>query len=95
MIEIDWSKKITPQMLVAKHAQSVRANRDSELEKSGWLLERHRDELGIGIATTLSAENYAELLLYRHRLRDWPAQPDWPNIDMPMAPEWLATHIKS
>lgn len=94
MIDIDWSKKITPQMLAAEHAQSTRANRDYELAKSGWLIERHRDELDAGIATTLSAERYAELQAYRQQLRDWPAQPGWPDIDMPTQPEWLAQLLK-
>ena len=89
MSNIDWSLKITPAMRADERAKSVRAQRDAELEKSGWLVERHRDELEHLGATTLSAEQYAELQTYRQQLRDWPVQTGWPDIDMPAPPAWL------
>lgn len=69
---------------------SSRMLRDSVLNNISWIIERHRDELEAGIATTLSVERYAELQSYRQQLRDWPAQPGWPDIEMPPAPDWLA-----
>lgn len=89
MSNIDWSQKITPAMRVTERAKSVRAQRDAELAKSGWLVERHRDELEHLTATTLTASQYAELQTYRQQLRDWPAQQGWPDIDMPNTPDWL------
>lgn len=92
---IDWSQKITPAMQSAEHAKSVRTRRDAELAKSGWIVERHRDELEHLPDTTLAASQYTDLQNYRQQLRDWPAQPGWPDIDMPSAPEWLPALIKS
>ncbi|WOE85857.1 phage tail assembly chaperone [Aeromonas veronii] len=93
MNNIDWSKKITPAIRAAERESALRNKRDEELKKSGWLIERHRDELEHLSTTTLSAEQYAELQTYRHQLRDWPAQPGWPDIDMPPEPDWL-TELK-
>lgn len=94
MSNIDWSQKITPAMRAAEYAETVRAQRNVELANSGWLVERHRDELEHHTATTLTAEQYTELQIYRHRLRDWPARPGWPDIDMPRPPDWLAELTK-
>ncbi|WP_270674519.1 MULTISPECIES: phage tail assembly chaperone [unclassified Aeromonas] len=74
--------------------KSARMLRGEILSSTAWIIERHRDELEAGIATTLSAERYAELQAYRQQLRDWPAQPGWPDIDMPPQPEWLAPLLK-
>ncbi|WP_421240149.1 phage tail assembly chaperone [Aeromonas enteropelogenes] len=94
MNNIDWSQKITPSMRAAEIAKSVRALRDSKLSESGWLVERHRDELEHLTSTALSAEQYVELQAYRQQLRDWPEQPGWPNIEMPSPPDWLALLLK-
>lgn len=93
MSNIDWSQKITPAMRAEERAKSIRAQRDAELSKSSWMIERHRDELEQLATTTLTAEQYVDLQIYRQQLRDWPAQPEWPNIDMPEAPEWLLNNI--
>ena len=71
-------------------AEIKRAMRDAELDASSWLVERHRDEVEHLTSTSLSSDNYSELQVYRQKLRDWPAQHDWPDIDMPPAPDWLA-----
>lgn len=89
MSNVDWSQKITPTMRASERAKTVRAKRDSELEKSNWIVERHRDELEHLTTTTLTAKQYTELQAYRQKLRDWPAQSGWPDIDMPNAPDWL------
>lgn len=94
MSNIDWSQKITSAMRAAERAKTVRAQRDAELTKSGWIVERHRDELERLTATTLTAEQYTELQTYRQQLRDWPAQPGWPNIEMPTPPDCLALLLK-
>ncbi|MDT9642560.1 MULTISPECIES: phage tail assembly chaperone [Pseudomonas] len=65
--------------------------RDSELVAVMWLRERHRDQLEIEVQTTLTAEQFKELLLYMQALRDWPQSPDFPQVERrPVAPPWVA-----
>lgn len=69
-----------------------RAWRDAEITRVTWLRDRHRDEVEIGAETTISAEQYAELLAYIKALRDWPATAEFPTEDSrPMMPEWVAS----
>lgn len=68
-----------------------RAWRDGELAAVLWLRERHRDQLEIEGATTLTAEQYNELLVYLQELRDWPQSPEFPGSQhRPVAPDWIA-----
>ncbi|WP_460146633.1 phage tail assembly chaperone [Pseudomonas sp. S2_A02] len=69
-----------------------RAWRDAEIIRVTWLRDRHRDEVEIGAETTISAEQYAELLAYIKALRDWPATAEFPAEDSrPVMPEWMAS----
>jgi hypothetical protein len=68
-----------------------RAWRDAELSSVIWLRDRHRDQLDIGSDTTLTVEQFAELLLYMQALRDWPQSADFPDSQhRPIAPDWIA-----
>lgn len=68
-----------------------RAWRDEVLASMEWLVNRHRDELDMRLATTLTAEQFAELLVYRQALRDWPQSEAFPDTEMrPIAPILLA-----
>lgn len=68
-----------------------RSWRDVELSAVLWLRERHRDQLEIGGDTTISGEQFAELLIYMQVLRDWPQSPNFPDIEQrPIAPAWIA-----
>lgn len=68
-----------------------RAWRDAELASVMWLRERHRDQVEISVQTTLSAEQFAALLVYMQDLRDWPQSTDFPDIEhRPVAPAWVA-----
>jgi len=68
-----------------------RAWRDAELASVMWLRERHRDQVEISAQTTLSAEQFASLLVYVQALRDWPQAPDFPDVEhRPVAPAWIA-----
>ncbi|MGX4728727.1 phage tail assembly chaperone [Pseudomonas corrugata] len=68
-----------------------RAWRDSELSRTEWLVARHRDEIDIGLSTSLMAEQYSELLAWRQLLRDWPATGNFPAADYrPAKPEWIS-----
>lgn len=68
-----------------------RAWRDSVLAQAVWLRDRHRDQLEIGGSTTLTAEQFQELLVYMQSLRDWPQSNLFPDIEQrPAAPLWIA-----
>ena len=69
-----------------------RSWRDAELAGSEWLGTRHRDEVDMGQQTTLTADQYAELLAWRQLLRDWPASSAFPDAaERPSPPEWLSS----
>lgn len=71
-----------------------RAWRDTELVRINWLRERHRDEQDMGSGTTLTDEQFRELLFYVQALRDWPQSPDFPDADRrPVTPEWIANQV--
>lgn len=71
-----------------------RAWRDAEIVRVTWIRDRHRDEVEVAIETTITAEQYAELLSYIRALRDWPQSPDFPVSEhRPIAPAWIADEI--
>lgn len=77
----------TPEQLAA----TERAWRGAQLNATDALVQRHRDELEDGANTTLSAEQYQELQVYRHALRQWPETEGFPSTDLrPVAPAWLS-----
>ncbi|OQS34306.1 hypothetical protein B0T40_15805 [Chromobacterium haemolyticum] len=70
-----------------ERAAQARAERDQRLAATEWLVQRHRDEIDLGCATTLSGVQFAELLTYRQALRDVPVQTGFPkHITWPDAP---------
>lgn len=72
-------------------ANDERAWRDNALLDVRWLRERHRDEQDLQRATTLTSEQFTELLGYLQQLRDWPQSELFPAIEhRPVAPPWLA-----
>lgn len=72
-------------------AANERAWRDAEVSSTEWLVTRHRDEQDMQLATTLTAEQFAELLVYRQALRDWPQSEAFPDTaQRPVAPPWIA-----
>lgn len=72
-------------------AATERAWRGSQLNATDALVQRHRDELEDGANTTLSAEEYQELQVYRHALREWPETDGFPSTDLrPVPPAWLS-----
>lgn len=65
--------------------------RDQVMLAAIGLRDRHRDQLEIGGVTTLTSEQFNELLLYIQALRDWPQSPDFPDSEhRPQAPAWIA-----
>ncbi|MEO6676155.1 MAG: phage tail assembly chaperone, partial [Pseudomonas sp.] len=72
-------------------AAQERVWRDDQLSAVMWLRERHRDQLEISESTTLTSEQFNELLVYMQALRDWPQSPDFPDSQhRPTAPAWMA-----
>lgn len=72
-----------------------RAWRDIELTSLVWLRDRHRDQLEIEMDTTLSGEQFTELLVYMQALRDWPQSPDFPDSrHRPIALPWVFEQIQ-
>ncbi|EGJ51823.1 tail fiber assembly protein [Desulfocurvibacter africanus] len=59
-------------------AASIRAERDRRLAAVVWLRDRHRDELELGLATTLDIVRYSALMTYIQALRDLPEQAGFP-----------------
>lgn len=66
------------------------SQRNAILNQGDWVVLRHRDQLALGIPTTLSEAAYQSALVWRQQLRDMtrvtskpasgsqPAVPDWP-----------------
>lgn len=76
-------------------AEQERSWRTQVLATNEWLVTRHRDELGMGQATTLTAEQFEALLVYRQQLRDWPAAEEFPDSSRrPDSPSWLSEQIQ-
>ncbi|OLS59609.1 phage tail assembly chaperone [Pseudomonas putida] len=64
--------------------------RDSAIADAQWLRDRHRDELELGLTTTLTAERFTELLVYLQALRDWPQSASFPEIEeRPVSLPWM------
>ena len=76
-------------------AAAERAWRDAEVSQVLWLRDRHRDQLEVGIDTTLTVEQFNELLVYIQALRDWPQSLDFPDSEhRPTAPDWIADQVQ-
>ena len=70
----------TPEQL----ADTVRAERDRLIESVRWRIERHSDELALGIVPT---EPLEPLLQYTQALRDVPQQAGFPeSVEWPECP---------
>lgn len=60
----------------------LRAERDSRLAATQWMVDRHRDEVDDGRVLTMSDDQFSALLAYRQALRDLPETTD------PLNPVW-------
>lgn len=69
-------------------ARLMRAQRDSALHATDWLVTRHQEEKLIGNGTTLTAEQFATLINYRQTLRDIADADRWPDVDLPAVPDF-------
>lgn len=79
-----------PTMPQEEKASLIRSERDQKLEEVAWMAERHRSQKDLGAETTLTEEQYMELLRYMQDLRDVPQQNGFPkNIVWPELPAFL------
>lgn len=89
----EWLAEDSPELSVVgveQQAITERAWRDSELAELVWLRDRHRDQLEIGAATTLTPEQFGELLVFMQALRDWPQSPAFPDTSArPVPPAFI------
>ncbi len=68
----------------------ARRRRDAEIAALRYLVERHRDELALGLTTTLTAEDFLLVLQHIQALRDVPEQSGFPSdVDWPVLPPEL------
>ena len=66
----------------------IRAIRTDLINEYKWLIERHRDQRDAGDPTTLSDDQFRQLLKYVQQLRDLPqTQPDPHALIWPLPPE--------
>jgi hypothetical protein len=65
--------------------QDARLIRDRMISMIEWRKERHRDELELSLSTTLSNQQYLDLLAYIQNLRECldglsdPSELEWPS----------------
>ncbi|MFO6248712.1 phage tail protein, partial [Pseudomonas aeruginosa] len=65
---------------------------DEDRSARAGIVARHRDERELGkLATSLSSEQFREVMSYREALRNWPDDPAFPDpASRPEPPAWLA-----
>lgn len=72
-----------------KRLESEKSRRTYEINNVSWYIERHRGQLELGIDTSITEEQYKQVLEYIQKLRDWPSCDGWPDVNMPEKPEWM------
>lgn len=59
--------------------KNARSFRNAELRRTDVLVLRHREEQELDRKTTLSKEQFFQLLFYRQSLREWPGNENFPS----------------
>lgn len=89
----EWVKNDAVEL--AERCKAERAWRNVEIGRVQWLLERHRDESGMGRVHTLDSNGFIELLTYIQSLRDWPQSELFPILQhRPVIPAWLVSPVR-
>ena len=84
MTETEVEAHLHPQPTVEQLAATARAERGRLIESVRWRIERHNDELALGIEPT---ETLEPLLQYTQALRDVPQQAGFPgSVEWPECP---------
>lgn len=63
-------KALEPQVSQKQNQEKVNAEAQKFLDSSDWKVLRHRDQQELGLATSLSSEEFQELLRQRQMARD-------------------------
>ncbi|WP_431819610.1 phage tail protein [Burkholderia sp. F1] len=74
----------------AEVAGAKRAERDTALSATDWLVARHQDEKLLGNGTTLTTDQFVMLLAYRQSLRECSGMPNWPDVTLPSPPPFVS-----
>jgi len=83
-----------PPPAIEQLVERERRWRDLQLQVSDPLVARHRDEREMESDTSISAEEYTDLLGFRAALRQWPESSAFPEPSgRPVAPTWLTEQI--
>lgn len=84
MTETEVEEHLNPAPTPEQLADTARAERDRLIESVRWRIERHSDELALGIEPTKPLE---PLLQYAQALRDVPQQAGFPeSVEWPQCP---------
>jgi hypothetical protein len=70
-------------------AASLRVQRNAALAATDWLACRHMDEQMAMQTTTLAPDQVKALGAYRKALRDLPSAKGFPNVALPVAPDFI------
>lgn len=68
--------------------QKIRDERDNLINSILWRIERYNQQKQLGIETTDSESEYVAILQYIQYLRDVPAQPDFPSVELLLFEDW-------
>lgn len=79
-------KPLSKEQIVERKKAAIRYEREKLklFEETRWIKERHEEEIILGIPTSLSDNQYRELLQYRQALRDSTEQ-----LELPTKPNFL------
>lgn len=68
--------------------QKIRDERDNLINSILWRIERYNQQKQLEIETTDSESEYIAILQYIQYLRDVPAQPDFPSVELLSFEDW-------
>lgn len=75
---------------IPENTEQDRRTRDRMLDECQWMVNRHRDQVDAGLTTSITVEQYGELLTFRQALRDMPgAMTDSRDWTWPAVPEFV------
>ena len=73
---------------------ALRLQRDQLLHDTEWMVVRHREQMEAALMTSLSADQFKRLLVYRQTLRDVPEQQAFPDVVLPELPVDLGNELE-
>lgn len=83
-----YVKGYAPSKPTERLAQEKRTERDNLINSILWRVERYNQQKQLEIETTDSESQYIAILQYIQYLRDVPAQPDFPSVELLSFEDW-------